>query len=191
MTIPTGFVKSTIQAPSAASSRARSAIESTTGTVRSAFARPPAPVVSWPTQPHASGTVSSESRACWPPTRIWTSTKSAAVEGAVEIVRQRQSAREPAALEHPSCEPADDLEPLRVDVLQDELRHVEPLALAREPGDELRRVGRAAADDRDLHPFTPVRVTPSTNARCARKKTMITGAMKSSVAAMVRFHCTW
>ena len=113
------------------------------------------------------------------------------VERSVEIVRQRQSAREPVPLEHPSGEPADDLEPLGVDVLQHELRHVEPLALAREPGHELRRVGRAAADDRDLHPFTPVRVTPSTNARCARKKTMITGAMKSSVAAIVRFHCTW
>ena len=191
VTIPTGFVKSTIQAPSAASSRARSAMDSTTGTVRSAFARPPAPVVSWPTQPHASGTVSSESRACWPPTRIWTSTKSAPSSARSRSLRQRQSAREPAPLEHPSGEPADDFQPLRVDVLQGELRHVEPSALTREPGHELRRVGRAAADDRDLHPFTPVRVTPSTKARCARKKTMITGAMKSSVAAIVRFHCTW
>ena len=59
VTIPTGFVKSTIQAPSAARSRTRSAISSTTGTVRSAFASPPAPVVSWPMHPHASGTVSS------------------------------------------------------------------------------------------------------------------------------------
>ena len=53
------------------SSRTRSAISSTTGTVRSALAKPPAPVVSWPMQPQASGTVSSESRAAWPPTRIW------------------------------------------------------------------------------------------------------------------------
>ena len=30
-------------------------MSSTTGTVRSALARPPAPVVSWPTQPHSSG----------------------------------------------------------------------------------------------------------------------------------------
>ena len=57
--------------------RAASAISSTTGTVRSAFASPPAPVVSWPMQPHASGTVSSVRRAAWPPTRIWISTKSA------------------------------------------------------------------------------------------------------------------
>ena len=32
--------------------RTRSAISSTTGTVRSALAKPPAPVVSWPMQPH-------------------------------------------------------------------------------------------------------------------------------------------
>ena len=57
--MPTGFVKSTIQAPGAASSRTRSAISSTTGTVRIAFAKPPAPVVSWPMQPQASGAVSS------------------------------------------------------------------------------------------------------------------------------------
>ena len=48
-----------------------------TGTVRIAFAKPPAPVVSWPTQPQASGIVSSWWRAAWPPTRICTSTKSA------------------------------------------------------------------------------------------------------------------
>ena len=40
VTIPTGFVKSTIQAPSAARSRTRSAISSTTGTVRSALREP-------------------------------------------------------------------------------------------------------------------------------------------------------
>ena len=77
VTIPTGFVKSTIQAPPAARSRARSAMSSTTGTVRSALARPPAPVVSWPMQPQATGIVSSRRRASWPPTRIWISTKSA------------------------------------------------------------------------------------------------------------------
>ena len=74
VTMPTGFVKSTIQASGPASSRTRSAISSTTGTVRIAFAKPPAPVVSWPMQPQGSGAVSSCSRAAWPPTRIWTST---------------------------------------------------------------------------------------------------------------------
>ncbi len=77
VTMPTGFVKSTIHAPGAARCLTCSAISSTTGTVRSAFARPPAPVVSCPMQPHGSGSVSSRSRASWPPTRIWISTKSA------------------------------------------------------------------------------------------------------------------
>ena len=39
--------------------RTRSAISSTTGTVRIALAKPPAPVVSCPMQPQASGAVSS------------------------------------------------------------------------------------------------------------------------------------
>ena len=77
VTIPTGFVKSTIHAPGAARRRTSSAISSTTGTVRSALASPPAPVVSCPMQPHGSGIVSSRSRASCPPTRIWISTKSA------------------------------------------------------------------------------------------------------------------
>jgi len=61
----------------AASRLAPSAMSSTTGTVRSAFASPPAPVVSWPMCPHASGNVSSEMRAACPPTRSWISTTSA------------------------------------------------------------------------------------------------------------------
>ena len=76
MTIPTGFVKSTIHA-SGARRRAVSAMSRTTGTVRSAFASPPKPVVSWPRQPQASGTDSSTIRAAWPPTRIWMRTASA------------------------------------------------------------------------------------------------------------------
>ena len=82
VTIPTGFVKSTIHASGAASARTRSAISSTTGTVRIAFANPPAPVVSWPMQPHASGIVSSRSRAAWPPTRSWRRTNEASVTAA-------------------------------------------------------------------------------------------------------------
>jgi hypothetical protein len=36
-----------------------------------------------------------------------------------------------------------------------------------------------------------VSVTPSTNAFWARKNRRMTGAIARSVAAMVRFHCTW
>ena len=53
--MPTGLVKSMIQASLAASRETRSAISKITGTVRSALASPPAPVVSWPTQPHLKG----------------------------------------------------------------------------------------------------------------------------------------
>jgi len=57
--------------------RATSAISRTRGMVRSALARPPAPVVSCPTQQKSSGQVSSRSRAAWPPTRSWISTAAA------------------------------------------------------------------------------------------------------------------
>ena len=70
--------------------------------------------------------------------------------------------------EHPRGQAADDLAALGVDVVQRELAI--DVELAREPRDELRRVRRAAADDGELHPFTPVSVTPSTNAFWARKK---------------------
>jgi hypothetical protein len=70
------LVKSTIQAPGASRST-RDAMSSTTGTVRSAFASPPAPVVSCPTQPQSSGNVSSEMRAAWPPIRSWMTTAAA------------------------------------------------------------------------------------------------------------------
>ena len=114
-----------------------------------------------------------------------------AVERPVEVAGLLQSPLVALPVEHPLRESADDLEPLGVDVVQHELAHVDRLALAAEARDELRRVGGAGADDRDLHPFTPVRVTPSTKALCARKKSTITGAITISVAAMTRFHCTW
>ena len=114
-----------------------------------------------------------------------------AVDRRVEVVRDEERPLEPVALEHPARHRADDRAPLRVDVVEDELVDRQPRALAREPRDELGRVRRAAADDRELHPLTPVSVTPSTNAFWARKKTTTTGSMMRSVAAIVRFHCTW
>ena len=114
-----------------------------------------------------------------------------AVDRAVEIVGHLERPVEAVRGQHPPGQPADDLAPLGVDVVQHELAHVEPVALAPQAGHQLGRVGRPAADHRDLHPFTPVSVTPSTNAFCAAKNSRITGAMNSSVAAIVRFHCTW
>ena len=74
-----------------------------------------------------------------------------ALERAVEVVGDRQRSLEAGGVEHPRGEAAHDLAPLRVDVLQDDVCQVEPLALARETRDQLRRVGRAAADDGELH----------------------------------------
>ena len=114
-----------------------------------------------------------------------------AIDGAVEVVRDDELSLEAFPLEHASRKPADHLAPLGVDVLEDELADRQALALLGEPTDELGGVSGAAADDCDLHPFTPVSVTPSTNARCAKKKRRMTGAMTMRVAAIVRFHCTW
>ena len=141
--------------------------------------------------PQASGIVSSRSRASWPPTRIWISTKSAPSSASVELAGQGEAAAVALALEHPLRQAADHLAPLGVDVVQHQLVERHALALAREAGHELGRVGGPRSDHRELHPFTPVSVTPSTNARCAQKKSRITGAMNSSVAAMVTFHSTW
>jgi hypothetical protein len=110
-----------------------------------------------------------------------------AFDGRFELAAERELAPEPRTVEHPAGEPPDDLQPTGVDVVQGKLSDLQ----AGQAGDELRRVGRPGPDDSELHPFTPVRVTPSTKARCARKKRMITGAITTSVAAIVRFHCTW
>ena len=189
MTIPTGFVKSTIQASSAASSRTRSAICSITGTVRIAFAKPPAPVVSWPMQPQASGIVSSRSRAACPPTRIWTSTKSAPSTARSRSVVSESSPRQPVRSSmRVASPPTTSSRSSSTSISASSSIGTSKLP---EPRDELGRVRRAGTDDGDLHPFTPVSVTPSTNALCARKKMTMTGTITSSVAAIVRFHCTW
>ena len=172
VTMPTGLVKSTIQAPGAARCATCSAISSTTGTVRSAFASPPAPVVSCPMQPHGSGSVSSRSRASWPPTRIWISTKSAPSSARSSSPVTSSRPPKPARSSIRRASAADDLAALVGDVVQRELRR----RRARRARNELGRVGRPAADDRELHSFTPVSVTPSTNAFWARKNSSTTGA---------------
>ena len=112
-------------------------------------------------------------------------------DGCVEVVGDGQRPAEALPLEHASRHLPDDRASLGVDVVEDELVDGNAVALPREPGHELRRVRRAAADHRQLHPFTPVSVTPSTNAFWARKNTTTTGSITSTVAAIVRFHCTW
>ena len=92
VTIPTGLVKSMMKAEGEARRRARSARSSTTGTVRSALASPPAPVVSCPTQPQSSGQVSSRWRAAWPPIRSWNKIASAPSVPSSTLSVQRTSA---------------------------------------------------------------------------------------------------
>ena len=94
-------------------------------------------------------------------------------------------------LAHAPGEAADDAGARAVGVEQHELRHRQAVGAAQDPVDQLGRVGRAAADHADLHPFTPVTVTPSTKTRWARKKITVVGSMIRSAAAIVRFHSTW
>ena len=133
MTIPTGFVKSMSHASGAARRAVSSAMSSTTGTVRNAFAKPPAPVVSWPMAPNRGGSVSSTRRAAWPPIRSWTRTNAAPSMRLRARRRERDPAGPAGVLGHPSREAADDREPLLVDIEQRDLRDREVPARERMP----------------------------------------------------------
>ena len=89
--------------------------------------------------------------------------------------------------EDPSGESPYQFEAVLVGVDQDEFVDRQHVTQSREPVDEFRRVRRPATDDSELHPLTPVNVTPSMKALWAKKNTMITGAITSNVAAIVRF----
>ena len=135
-------------------------MSSTTGTVRSALANPPGPVVSWPSSPNRPGSVSSTSRACWPPTRSWTSTATApsTADSSEVVVTSR-----PGNLlcgQDPPGQAADDLEPVGGDVVQHQLVDREHAGPAGEPLDQLGCVRAAATDDRDLH--RPASTRPAT-----------------------------
>src|SRR3954447_12258307 len=95
------------------------------------------------------------------------------------------------ASEDPSAEAADECQPVLCGVDEDQLVDDQRVLQSGEPVDQFRCVRRSAADDRQLHPLTPVNVTPSMNAFCARKNTSITGAMTRRVAAIVRFQSVW
>ena len=120
------------------SSRTRSAISSTTGTVRSALAKPPAPVVSWPMQPQASGTVSSESRASCPPTRIWSRTKSAPSSARSRSPVTCSSPAKPCRSSIRAARPPTTSRRSSSMSCSDELAHVDLVALPREPRDRAR-----------------------------------------------------
>ena len=131
--------------------RRSSAMPSTTGTVRSALAKPPGPVVSWPSSPNLPGSVSSTSRACLAADPQLDQHRGRAVDRVVQRGRGAQPAGEPLLGQdapgqrrrrrraaRPRCRAA----PAR------RRQHAGP---AGEALDQLGRVRAAATDDRDLH----------------------------------------
>ncbi len=76
VTSPAGLVKLIVQASGASRAMLR-ARSRATGTVRSPYAMPPAPTVSWPRTPSSRATRSSAARPARPPTRMAEKTKSA------------------------------------------------------------------------------------------------------------------
>ncbi len=117
-----------------------------------------------------------------------------AVDRGVAVAREREARRRPALVQDALREAADDVEPLGVGVEQHQLLDGQHVAEPCQAVDQLGRVRRSASDDGELHaahPFTPVRVIPSTNTFWARKNTTSTGIIARMVAAIVRFHCTW
>ena len=192
VTIPSGLVKSMIQAPGADSGvQTRSAnSEHNRHRPHRLGEAPPAPGGLPDRSRTRSGTVSSERRASWPPNANLNEHEVGPLERRIEVVGDLEPPLEALPGKHPACEPAHDFTPLGIDVLEPELSDPELVALPRQAANELWGIGRAAADDSDLHPLTPVSVTPSTKARWARKNRMITGVMTTTVAAMVRFQST-
>ena len=108
-----------------------------------------------------------------------------------QVGRRAEATRVSLGRENAARQPADQLEPLGGRVDQHQLVDREHIAQTGEPVDQLRRIGGSATHDGQLHPLTPVRVTPSTKARCAKKNTIMTGAITRSVAAIVRFQSVW
>ncbi len=198
VTMPTGLAKSTIHAPGAARRSTSAARSRTTGTVRSALASPPAPVVSWPRQPHRPGTVSSCSRASWPPTRSWTSTASApsraADRSAVRVSRPAQPpwsrmrrANAPTTSSRSALGSSSTSSETGRSAVRRAMPDTSSGVYVEPPPTTTTFIASLSRRDH----FTPVKVTPCTNAFCAAKNSAMTGSMNSTVAAIVRFHCTW
>ena len=148
--MPTGLVKSMIQA-SGLVRRTRSAMSRTTGTVRSALARPPAPVVSWPTQPHSSGQVSSCVAGGLAADAELEEHRVGAVDARVQVGRGDDPARVALLGEDPPGQAADQLQPLGGRVDQDQFLDGQGVPQPGEAVDQFGRVGRAAADHGEFH----------------------------------------
>ena len=125
--------------------------------MRIALAKPPAPVVSWPITPNREGQrLVHEARGLAADAQL-EQDEVRAIERGVAIAGQAQATRPVQPIEHPLGEAADDLEPVGVRVEQDELIDRQAVGPAHEAVDQLRRVGAAPADDRDLGAHPPLR----------------------------------
>ena len=159
MTIPTGFVKSTIQA---------SLARPPGGRARRARGRPARSGAPWRSRRRRSspgrsprtsaGSVSSTSRAAWPPTRSWMRTKSApsmaASRSPVQVSRPVQS-RAGRASAGPGRRRRRSRSGSMSSRTSSSIGSRSRLTL--EALDELRRIGAAAADDGDLQAHAPSR----------------------------------
>ena len=137
--MPTGLVKSMIQASSAASRETRSAMSKITGTVRSALASPPAPVVSWPTQPHRKGRLSSTARAAWPPTLSCSRTVGIC-HCSIKISRRCDVPGIPVPGEDALGDSGDERQPLLGRIGQHQLIDAELVLQPRDPVNQLGRI---------------------------------------------------
>ncbi len=151
VTMPTGLVKSMIHASLAALARARSAMSSTTGTVRSALARPPRR--SSP-GPRSRSPAARSRRGPWRPARR---RGAAARRPRPRRARRRcpwssAQGRVPVGAHDPGGEGADYSQPRLVRVDQYQLGDLDLVGQPGDSVDELRGVGGASADNSEFHP---------------------------------------
>ena len=164
VTMPTGLVKSTIQASGLGVPAAARRRRSTTGTVRSALASPPGAG-----RLLADAAALERERLVADPGGLPADPQLDQHDvGAVEPRRPRSEVQVtigpdgPCAGEHPAGERADHSSRSAAGSTSAQLVDGEHVAQPGEPVDQLRRVGRPAADNGELHcyPLTPVSVTP-------------------------------
>ena len=114
--------------------------------------KPPAPCVSWPIRPWSSGMRSSSTRASNPPGRKDESTASQSSSAARRSVVAVTAMSRPARSRDLLGEGADQLEPVLVEVDEDDLRAVEVGAVRHERRHRPGGPGRAAAEVDELDP---------------------------------------
>jgi hypothetical protein len=111
-----------------------------------------------------------------------------ALDPGINVVGPRQLGAVPVLPKDPLRERSNERQPLGGRIDQGQLGYRQHVSQSCDAVDQFWCVRRAATDHGELHPLTPVNVTPSTRAFCAKKNTTITGSMTMRVAAIVVFH---